>query len=78
MVIAGLIIWETRHGLGPFFSAQSPNTSLLLVDIFLSVLTTMGLLLVGALTERKSRKSFISRIKCATRKKGTGKDARVV
>ncbi len=48
-----MTVWYATHDFGPFFVEGSQNTSLLLLDLFFSILTSMGFLLVAALTERR-------------------------
>ena len=59
LIVAIISIWETIHGNGPFAIHQEPNTSLLLVQTFLGVSSSMTLILYTALTEkRRIRKSL--------------------
>jgi len=52
MTASAIAIWATLHGLGPF-TATSVEQSLMLLQIFMAVVTTTGLFLGTAITERK-------------------------
>lgn len=46
-----LFLWETKHGRGPFASMQSTNISFVLLDMFLGILSSVGLLIAGAIAQ---------------------------
>ena len=50
--ISGMIIWATTHGVGPFM-AESLNTSLILVQGFVSVIAIVMLVLAASITEKR-------------------------
>lgn len=52
LVIAGLTLWGTVHGHGPFVR-ESLNASLLFMQIYLGIFTVTGLVLAAAVTERE-------------------------
>jgi diguanylate cyclase (GGDEF)-like protein len=51
-VLAGIAIWGTMHGFGPF-SRETLNTSLLLVQSFVGIVAVTNLALAAEVTERK-------------------------
>lgn len=51
--ISFLAIQETMNGKGPFYYEGSLNTSWVMLEIFYGTLTSLALLLVGALAERR-------------------------
>ncbi len=53
LVISIISIWETINGNGPFAIHQEPNKSLLLLQTFLGVASTMTLTLFTDLTEKR-------------------------
>ncbi len=56
--MAGLAVWHTIHGFGPFVAAER-NTSLLTLQAFISVVQVTMLLLVAALTERQLAENLL-------------------
>lgn len=58
-LIAGLVIWNTSNGYGPFFNPNSLNLSLLSLDLFFVILTFTALLIVAGLTERQHAKKLL-------------------
>jgi diguanylate cyclase (GGDEF)-like protein len=52
LVLSGIAIWGTLHGLGPF-RGRTPNESLLLLQAFVGVTAVMTLTLAVVVTERK-------------------------
>jgi diguanylate cyclase (GGDEF)-like protein len=51
-VLAGIAVWGTMHGFGPF-SRETLNTSLLLVQSFVGIVAVTNLALAAEVTERK-------------------------
>jgi integral membrane sensor domain MASE1 len=51
-VLAGIAIWGTLEGFGPF-SRETPNTSLLLVQSFVGIVALTSLALAAEVSERK-------------------------
>lgn len=51
LVVSGVAIWGTVHGLGPF-SLESKNDSLVLLQTFMAVVSLTGLILGAATLER--------------------------
>ncbi|MFN2512061.1 MAG: MASE1 domain-containing protein [Pyrinomonadaceae bacterium] len=52
MVLAGVAVWGTAYGYGPF-AHGSPNESLLLLQAFVGASTLMALILFAVISERK-------------------------
>jgi PAS domain S-box-containing protein len=52
MLLAGVALWGTSHGYGPFVHG-SPNESLLLLQVFVGASTLMALILFAVINERK-------------------------
>jgi signal transduction histidine kinase len=52
LIILGMAIWHTVHGLGPF-AEDSLNDSLLLCQLFAGVVTMTGLVLAAILNEKR-------------------------
>jgi diguanylate cyclase (GGDEF)-like protein/PAS domain S-box-containing protein len=52
IILSGISIWGTMHGLGPF-ATKSPNDSLLMVQLFMAIFAIMGLVLAAAVAERR-------------------------
>ncbi len=59
IVIAFLYILGTMQRMGPFYIADSLNSSLILLEFFFSLLNTMSLFLVAALKEREYAKQLL-------------------
>jgi len=53
LIVSTISIWETINGNGPFAISHEQNTSLLLVQTFLGVATSMTLILYTNLTEKR-------------------------
>ncbi len=53
LVVSTISIWETIHGKGPFYINDEPNTSLLLVQTYLGVASSMALTFYTSLTEKE-------------------------
>ncbi len=53
LVVSGIAIWGTVHGLGPF-SLNSKNDSLVLLQTFTAVVSLTGLILAAATIERRT------------------------
>jgi len=51
-LLTWIALWGTLHGYGPF-AMSDPNTSVLLMDTFLIVISVMGLILSAVVSERK-------------------------
>ena len=58
LVVAGIAIWGTIQGLGPFVG-ETPNASLLSLQAFVCIATATGLLLSAALAERKQAEAAL-------------------
>ena len=52
-LVSIISIWETLNGYGPFFIDLEPNTSLLLVQTFLGVASSMAWILFADLSEKR-------------------------
>jgi signal transduction histidine kinase len=52
-VASTIAIWGTARGLGPFAGGVPPHQSLILLQLFLGVIATTGLLLAAAMSERE-------------------------
>ena len=52
LLLSGIAIWGTLHGFGPF-AQGTPNESLLLLQVFMSVTAVMALALAGVISQRK-------------------------
>jgi integral membrane sensor domain MASE1 len=52
LLLAGVAIWGTRHGFGPF-AQGAPNESLLLVQVFVGSASVMFMFLVSVVDERR-------------------------
>ncbi|HJW90408.1 MAG TPA: MASE1 domain-containing protein [Anaerolineales bacterium] len=62
LVISGIAIWETMHGLGPF-ALESMNDSLILLQTFMAVVSLTSLILAAAIIERrKAEEAFRLRV----------------
>lgn len=59
VLIATLTMIETIQGKGPFFVPDSLNKSLLLLELFFSILSSTGLLLVISLQERQQARNLL-------------------
>jgi len=53
-ILAGIAIWGTIQGFGPF-SRETLNTSLLLVQSFVGIVAVTSLALAAEVSERKTR-----------------------
>jgi signal transduction histidine kinase len=53
LMVSGIAIWGTVHGLGPF-SLESKNDSLVLLQTFTAVVSLTGLILAAATIERRT------------------------
>jgi signal transduction histidine kinase len=53
LIVSGIAIWGTVHGLGPF-SLNSKNDSLVLLQTFTAVVSLTGLILAAATIERRT------------------------
>src|SRR5713226_7745546 len=51
-ILSGIAIWGTVHGFGPFVT-RSPNSSLLMLQLFMAIFAVTGLVLAAAVVERK-------------------------
>jgi len=51
-LLAGIAIWGTVHGFGPF-SGEGPNTALLLAQVFIGIMAITTLTLAAEVSERK-------------------------
>ncbi len=51
-ILSGIAIWGTVHGFGPFVT-RSPNSSLLMLQLFMAIFAVMGLVLAAAVAERR-------------------------
>jgi diguanylate cyclase (GGDEF)-like protein/PAS domain S-box-containing protein len=60
-VLAGIAIWGTLNGRGPF-AVRVPNDSLLLLDLFIAMLALTGLVLAAATTERNRAAERFARV----------------
>src|SRR6266567_1803199 len=52
VIMSGVALWGTRHGLGPF-ARSDPNTSLLLLQAFMGTITMTALVLASLISERQ-------------------------
>jgi signal transduction histidine kinase len=52
MIVSGIAIWGTAHGMGPF-SLESKNDSLVLLQTFMAVVVLTALILAAATVERR-------------------------
>jgi integral membrane sensor domain MASE1 len=52
LLLSGIAIWGTLQGFGPFVPG-TPNESLLLLQVFMSVTAVMALALAGVISQRK-------------------------
>jgi two-component system, NtrC family, sensor kinase len=59
-VLAGIALWGTLRGWGPFFR-HAPNESLLLLQAFMGVLSIMALVLGAAVAERRMAQDELRR-----------------
>jgi diguanylate cyclase (GGDEF)-like protein len=60
-VLAGIATWGTLHGYGPF-SERNPNTSLLLSQLFIGILSITSLALAAEVSERKRAEERVHRL----------------
>jgi diguanylate cyclase (GGDEF)-like protein/PAS domain S-box-containing protein len=60
-LLAGIAIWGTVKGLGPF-AVGTPNDSLLVLDLFIDMLALTGLVLGAAATERNRAAERFARV----------------
>lgn len=60
-VLAGIATWGTLHGFGPF-SGEAPNTSLLLAQAFMGVVSITILALAAEVSERKRAEDHVRRL----------------
>lgn len=60
-VLSGIAVWGTLHGYGPF-AGPSPNTSLLLLQMFMGVVAVMTLALGAEVSERKHAEEQVRRL----------------
>jgi PAS domain S-box-containing protein len=60
-ILAGIAIWGTLKGLGPF-AVGIPNDSLLVLDLFIAMLALTGLVLGAAATERNRAAERFARV----------------
>jgi signal transduction histidine kinase len=52
VLLSGIAIWGTKNGFGPFIR-ETPNESLLLLQVFIGTVTVMALVLSAVVTERR-------------------------
>jgi diguanylate cyclase (GGDEF)-like protein len=52
LILAGIALWGTRYGYGPF-TGRSPNTSLVLLQTFIGFSSLLSLTFAGVVTERR-------------------------
>ncbi len=57
-LLAGIAIWGTVHGFGPF-ARESQNTSLLLVQTFMGIVGVMSLILAAEVTEHRRAEDHV-------------------
>ena len=60
-ILAGIAIWDTLKGLGPF-AVGTPNDSLLVLDMFIAMLGLTGLVLGAATTENNRAAERFARV----------------
>ena len=63
IVLAGVALWGTSQGYGPFVHG-SPNESLLLLQAFVASSTLMALILFAVISERKAAEGGESKTCC--------------
>jgi len=56
--LAVIATWGTVHGYGPF-SRQSPNSSLLLLQLFIGIIAVMSLILAAEVTEHRRAEEYV-------------------
>jgi signal transduction histidine kinase len=54
LVLAGIALWGTLHGYGPFAHAE-PNTALLMLQAFMGITAVTAMALAAAVLERRHR-----------------------
>ncbi|MGC1657260.1 MAG: MASE1 domain-containing protein [Candidatus Acidiferrales bacterium] len=59
--LAGIATWGTLHGFGPF-SGEAPNTSLLLAQVFMGIVSITALALAAEVAERKRAEEDVRRL----------------
>lgn len=68
-VVSGIAIWATTHGFGPW-NTGSPDTRLLQLDSWMSVLAITGLVLGATSAERRAARTELHAILRATKESG--------
>jgi diguanylate cyclase (GGDEF)-like protein len=58
LVLAGIALWGTRYGYGPF-TDRAPNTSLVLLQTFIGFSSLLSLTFAGVVTERRGAEEQI-------------------
>lgn len=65
-IVSGIAIWATTHGFGPWITG-SPDTRLLQLDSWMSVLVLTGLVLGAVTAERRTARSQLQALLRATK-----------
>jgi diguanylate cyclase (GGDEF)-like protein len=76
-LLAGIAIWGTVHGFGPFVR-PSQNTSLLLLQLFVGVMAVTMLALAAEVSERKRAESEVLRLAISDPLTGLGNYRRLL
>lgn len=73
LLLAGVAVWGTTRGQGPFFTGND-NESLLLLQVFIGTSTLLALILFAAVTERKKteleRQKLLTQVESQQRRIG--------
>ncbi len=67
LILCVIAIWNTVHGVGPF-TLPSKDQSLILLQVFMSVISISSLALAAAISERKTAEEHLERAQKAEKK----------